>query len=893
MHLSFSNVPELIYDRLIPEASNIDSPLLQKIISINCSKDLKDLLELENEVFTCESQDKLTRTLTILLYESCCFQVSLYSNPFNSEMLEFSIDKLWNISKKCPYFIREDSIREIIHRIVYVITKNDIEESPQKWLAQINRLKSMMFYVLDDELAELASKNFKYKYKNIKWNLKIISAFEWVGLAIPLTKRSKLKEAFAFFSKIFKENEIIKKSSWYKKEKFLGWFSNMDQSPTTVIVAKLAFEIYLPLSEYLNNEDLYDKNWFKIERDLFLNYLGNYPNEIRIALNDAMKKYKKYKQSSQKYKDENFHKIQKILSKIIIDDPEIYLDFQMLGIFKLFKPLKFYPKLISSQKEIRYGIILHLNEFSAPEVKVRKAKIITNQKEVAVKTYSCKNRDLLYKFQKERDILHMLSGKHKVFLKFYGSFWSKININNEIIYSFSIVMQLCEKSLQYDIENSVNYSEIKCCNTIGKILEGFTILERMEVYHHDIKPHNILITKTGNPKIADFGITILGLKWNSAYSQSKDDLLKGTTYYISPELAEARENLKKKPNLKITINPRYADIYSLGLVLSQIWKLKLLHSKNDQNFHELILKMLNKNYWERLGMYSVYFLFFNFLGKDRPDSVENLSSFEAEEFNQENNFDFPKKYNYMDRIFSNCIYKSPPEIWGNFKKEIIISGTLISDKKDVGAIILSNPNHMELIPYEKEAQTWLKISKENNKTILLAFKLLHINDDQEMLSKLVMVTEKMKNNSLYDEIFIRDLIEQKYSENEILKFLCEPFMKDFLKVLKNADINLNNDFTKSFMETENGFKLVPFIRNEIEAFYNLSENREISNFISLGKMIYSMATLKFDYHDFITEIETFAENLIHSHRRKELLLKFEEILIKFIGEISLNDYILF
>ncbi len=74
------------------------------------------------------------------------------------------------------------------------------------------------------------------------------------------------------------------------------------------------------------------------------------------------------------------------------------------------------------------------------------------------------------------------------------------------------------------------------------------------VIHRDIKPHNVLLTSTGDVKVADFGIARA-----SAYTAiSQTSLVLGTAGYMSPEQA-----------LGEPVDPR-SDLYSLGVVLYEM-----------------------------------------------------------------------------------------------------------------------------------------------------------------------------------------------------------------------------------------------------------------------------------------------------------------------------------
>jgi serine/threonine-protein kinase len=89
------------------------------------------------------------------------------------------------------------------------------------------------------------------------------------------------------------------------------------------------------------------------------------------------------------------------------------------------------------------------------------------------------------------------------------------------------------------------------------VAAGLGFAHRKGVVHRDIKPGNILITGTGEVKVADFGIA------RAMTATTDDDLTQvgsvmGTATYFSPEQAQG------KP-----VDPR-SDLYSLGVVLYEM-----------------------------------------------------------------------------------------------------------------------------------------------------------------------------------------------------------------------------------------------------------------------------------------------------------------------------------
>jgi len=77
---------------------------------------------------------------------------------------------------------------------------------------------------------------------------------------------------------------------------------------------------------------------------------------------------------------------------------------------------------------------------------------------------------------------------------------------------------------------------------------------RRDVIHRDIKPHNILITESGDIKVTDFGIA----RAATSSTMTKTGSILGTAHYISPEQAMGE-----------SAGPE-SDLYSLGIVLYEM-----------------------------------------------------------------------------------------------------------------------------------------------------------------------------------------------------------------------------------------------------------------------------------------------------------------------------------
>src|SRR5918997_1695214 len=87
-----------------------------------------------------------------------------------------------------------------------------------------------------------------------------------------------------------------------------------------------------------------------------------------------------------------------------------------------------------------------------------------------------------------------------------------------------------------------------------QIAEALQVAHERGVIHRDIKPHNILITESGDVKVTDFGIA----RAASSSTMTRTGSILGTAHYISPEQAMGEP-----------VGPA-SDLYSLGIVLYEM-----------------------------------------------------------------------------------------------------------------------------------------------------------------------------------------------------------------------------------------------------------------------------------------------------------------------------------
>jgi len=112
---------------------------------------------------------------------------------------------------------------------------------------------------------------------------------------------------------------------------------------------------------------------------------------------------------------------------------------------------------------------------------------------------------------------------------------------------------------------------------MAKICEGVHHAHQRGLIHRDLKPGNILIDETGQPKILDFGVARVTDSDARATLQTNMGQLIGTLAYMSPEQALADP---------LDIDTR-SDVYSLGVILYELLAGRLPYTVSKK-VHEAI-----------------------------------------------------------------------------------------------------------------------------------------------------------------------------------------------------------------------------------------------------------------------------------------------------------------
>ena len=171
---------------------------------------------------------------------------------------------------------------------------------------------------------------------------------------------------------------------------------------------------------------------------------------------------------------------------------------------------------------------------------------ITNQCRVAIKKIHTNNHHagkMEKYFQSEIEIMKSL--EHPNILALY-----------DVVYQTKYIYLILEYCEQGDLSKLMRargrFSEQQCQSYLTQLAEGLKYLYQHNIFHRDLKPQNLLLTKEGTLKLTDFGFARI------MHPDALAETMCGSPLYMAPEILHYK---------KYTIK---SDLWSVGIILYQM-----------------------------------------------------------------------------------------------------------------------------------------------------------------------------------------------------------------------------------------------------------------------------------------------------------------------------------
>jgi len=191
---------------------------------------------------------------------------------------------------------------------------------------------------------------------------------------------------------------------------------------------------------------------------------------------------------------------------------------------------------------------------------VFKAKHKTTKRVVALKKVVMDNEKEGFPITALREIKILQALKHENVVQLVEVCRSKPSPHNRNKGSVYLVLDFCEHDLAGLLSNaSIEFSLGEIKKVIMQLLEGLFYMHRNNVLHRDMKAANILITKEGILKLADFGLArAFSLRSNGEVNRYTNRVV--TLWYRPPELLLGERNYGPP-----------IDMWGAGCIMAEMW----------------------------------------------------------------------------------------------------------------------------------------------------------------------------------------------------------------------------------------------------------------------------------------------------------------------------------
>ncbi|GBM79406.1 Cyclin-dependent kinase 9 [Araneus ventricosus] len=214
---------------------------------------------------------------------------------------------------------------------------------------------------------------------------------------------------------------------------------------------------------------------------------------------------------------------------------------------------------------------------------VFKARHRTSKKVVALKRVLTENTNEGFPITALREIKILQQLKNKNVVSLIDTCRSKKSTSGSChVVSFYLVFEFCEHDLAGLISNrSLKFTLAEIKGVMKQLFNGLFFIHSSNILHRDIKAANILITKDGVLKIADFGLARPYSENKCAEKPNKFTNKVITLWYRPPELLLGERNYGPP-----------IDLWGSGCVMAEMWtRTPIMQGDSEQHQLALITRL--------------------------------------------------------------------------------------------------------------------------------------------------------------------------------------------------------------------------------------------------------------------------------------------------------------
>ena len=418
-----------------------------------------------------------------------------------------------------------------------------------------------------------------------------------------------------------------------------------------------------------------------------------------------------------------------------------------------------------------------------------------------------------------------------------------------IVLEFSLLDLSELLSLRQEINEKFEDCEI--LYILSNLLEGLFELKRLGIAHRDIKLDNLFLTKGFKVKIGDLSEAKVFERHIMNNNGLKTCSVKGTPFYMSPELLDAYQTHTPK----LSYDPWKSDMYSMALTLYQLKSFNrfcdrdALGLNKNRVLDRILMKMLEKDPFNRISLEGLMEII-----KNERTNI------------QEGKRVFIRKSEELLKIRKSRILEKDDDFIEFLKKKIVVSEV-----------------HSRVFQYSKAIE-------KSHEILQYVGSFLSINREKEVEDKIEMLQARVYEN--LGEIYKRNMQYQPslFNFQEAVRILgkilnSRPQDRDLQDNLMKSSLNLAS-LLRFSGRTAESLSLLEKIQTELNQ--KLIQILNASNNIPLPDYKTSLSRI---YQNFAEVYETFA-GLLRMHKDSLSAIKSLEKALNYLEFSNKNEVLL-